>query len=161
MKSQRMNLALVMTLIAVLVLCAVPVQAKGTRITFSGLENCISLEGGTVAIHAGNTFIRDATMTCIDTADNPMGTGTNIAGFNFNGYANGDNHGWGKNRIETVEGGVWQCNWNGHGTATTFMLHAECRGEGLYEGLLMKLALDNQYAPEGAAMSFEVFHAGD
>jgi hypothetical protein len=160
MRQQRMNLALVMALIAVLVICPGPAQAEPTRITFTGHEVCGDLVGGTVTTHDGMTFLRDAVSVCTDTADNPMGSGTNYVTFNANSDANGNGPLWGKTHFVTNEGGAWEISWNGMGTATGFHGHAEVRGVGMYKGLVAKITLDND-GINPSTVGWEILHVAD
>jgi hypothetical protein len=153
MRQQRMNLALILALVGVLVISVGPVQAKNTRITFTGDEVCGDLVGGTITTHDGMTFIRNATLACIDTASNPMGAGSNTVTFNANLDANGYGALWGKAHFATNEGGVWEVNWNQKASATGFHGQAEARGTGQYEGFLAKITLDN------GKVGWEILHA--
>jgi hypothetical protein len=157
---QRRNVALVVALIATLVICVGPVQAKPTRITFSAHEELVDGADGTTTSHGGMTFIRNATLTYRDTAANPMDIGTNYTTFNANWDANGNGPIWGKNRLVTDEGGVWEGSWNGTASAfgADFHGHAEDRGEGMYKGLVAKITLHSD--PTGIAVGWEILKRG-
>jgi hypothetical protein len=137
----------VLTLIALLLIlaAAVPIQAKTTRTISTGSEVCSwPPAGGTHTYHDSMEFYRDGTLECRDDADNPMGTGINIVTFNANWDANGFGPMWGRSHFVTDEGGVWDLSWNQNITpAGGAQGHAEGRGSGLYQGLLVKTTLNN------------------
>jgi hypothetical protein len=143
-----------LALVSILILCAAPARAGTTRETVVALVTCGSFEGGSFAMHDGMTFIRDAPITCQLTSRDPRGNGTTHSMFNANLDATMSGPVWGFDRYVSDQGGVFWWHFQGQMVNGIMTAHAEAHGEGLYEGLRVKISTSN-----GTSV-WEIFNPG-
>jgi hypothetical protein len=135
---------LIITLIAAVLVAALPAAAKPVRIPFSGIEYTCSAEGGEVWMTRDGTMqhIRGQTLVDMSVTDVPFASGMSTHEVNMNmDLLSGNCTVWGKALYE-VEGGSWRMNYSGRCTDFIYSGGGVGHGLGELEGWLMFLQVN-------------------